>query len=126
MELNRNDKRRQEILGIKLLSDEYDVHRTEFTFEELKQLKEENFLDLESRQNYAPSTGDFMEWLENNPKFMAHGYIVTPDRDDYRVSIEGVESSEELTKSEARRFVDFCRMADEFDFEDFNYRAWWD
>lgn len=102
---NRDDKKRQEIISTygnlfdrgslrdsaKGFIKDYDLlYYAGLTAEGLKLLIEKGYADPEDRQNSAPSIGEFLEFMKAHPRFGAHGYIVTPERDDYRVSVEGL------------------------------------
>ena len=125
---NKDDNRRQEILGI-------DVDWMErrggtasidnVTVEQLKLLIDEKFADPEECQNDAPSIQDIYDFMENYPEFVAHGYIVSPNRTDYRVSLEGVKLERKPTPDELQDFTTLFRHADTFDIVDGCY-CWFD
>lgn len=49
------------------------------------------------------------------PEYTSHGYAVSDTRDDYRVSIEGVEKgSPATTNNELRDYMGLFGLADEF------------
>ena len=98
----------------------------ELTAEQLLNLIVLCHADPETCQNNSPSIGDFLKFLEANPKFRAHGYVVSPDRNDYRVSIEGITYEGDASKEEIITFVSFCNGADELDLDNESLRAWWD
>lgn len=84
-------------------------------------------------QNYAPSIMEIKEFLQEMELrgfigWTAHGYAVSPDRDDYRISIEGVEfrRSFPMTEEERVLFENVFGGADEFVYGDFYARAWFD
>ena len=79
----------------------------------------------EETQNESPSIKEIMEFLKVNPSFTAIGYVVTPEREDTRISFEGVIATKEPSKKEYKAYVEMCRSADEFD-NKFPYRAWYD
>ena len=60
------------------------------TLEQLEGLIEGNFINLFERQNNSPSVEQFREFLKKHPDMVAHGYAVGLEREDYRVTIEGV------------------------------------
>jgi hypothetical protein len=96
------------------------------TLETLKLLHENNFLSLEDCQNFAPSIGEIMEFMEKNEGFTAHGYVVSDLRFDYRVSIEGVEKEENICVADIEAFRELFGDADEFECrEDYLY-CWYD
>lgn len=50
------------------------------------------------------------------PKYEAHGYTVDEDREDYRVSIEGVEKGSPADSvEEFQEYMDLFRLCDKFD-----------
>ena len=128
MELNHDDKRRCEIIGI-TSPVEYWGGCCRFeglTLDRLNLLFDERFIDPEERQNNAPSTLEFKSFLEAYPETTVHGYIVSPERDDYRVSIEGAEYNGEVSKEMAMDFVEMFRFADDFTVSDNCLYCWFD
>lgn len=117
MKMNMNYNRRNEIMD-GLLGDSYGgIQRfSGLTAEKLSLLVKEKFADPTETQNNSPTISDFLNFLKKNPGFTAHGYVVLPEREDYRVSIEGVEWSgtESLSPKSMQEFVDMFRDADEF------------
>lgn len=99
-------------------------HFSELTAEELKELVDKDFIDLEECQNCSPTTQDFMEFLEEHPEFTAHGYAVSPERSDYRITLEGIKSEVEPDMDILEAFIEFCRFADDFSIHPLY--AWWD
>lgn len=120
---NKDDKRRMEIFETYgatidkkwyLNDNEYDILKYYgLTAEALDTLIEEHFADENERQNSAPTIGTIRKFLHAHPSFTAHGYIVTPNREDYRVSIEGVES-DKSTPEEIKAFTKIFHRADDF------------
>lgn len=96
--------------------------------EVLKQLVDLQFADPEERQNNAPDIADMLLFLEDNPKFTAHGYTVPIGRKDYRISVEGVECKERLSSEEIEKFVNTFREADDFvcNSSEPKFLAWFD
>ena len=71
------------------------------TFDGVQILLDGGYLDLEEKQNYAPTVGEFIEFVRKNElqdKVDFHGYIVGKDRYDMRISFEGIEGKEEITE----------------------------
>lgn len=96
------------------------------SLEGLKLLLEKKMIDPEMTQNSSPSIADFMGFMEKYPNVVAHGYVVTIDRPDCRVSLEGLRCKpEDVTPEMKDAFIEFCRLADEFEFRDCLY-SWWD
>jgi len=124
--MNKDMKRRDEILGI---SSEYlggTAHYKPISLDVLEQLIKEDFVNLDECQNSSPSINEFLEFMKENPKVKAHGYVVHSDRSDYRLSIEGLWVDEEDVTNELKiTFMEWNRFADEFNVKD-NLRSWWD
>jgi len=106
----------------------------EMTVQTLKNLIALGYADPESTQNDSPTIAEFVKLMERhtdaNSFLGAHGYVVSFERDDYRVSVEGVEGTVQHTEG-LLDVLAICKSADEFEVEsDFNVgftvRAWWD
>ena len=71
---------------------------------------------------------EFIDFVEkHNPEdWTFHGYVVSPDREDRRVSIEGIESAGKLSKDDLIDFLLEFRMADELDIDDGIAYCWYD
>jgi len=91
----------------------------------LEKMIELGFADPEEKQNEAPTIGEFLEWMKVNPSYKAHGYVVCVERNDYRLSVEGVDGCGKDWE-EVRRFQLMFQDADEFDIEENYQRAWYD
>ena len=80
-------------------------------------LLEEKFIDPQEAQNNSPTTEEIMSFMKEYPDFTAHGYVVSIDRDDYRVTIEGVDGSNYASPSMEllTDFINLFRYADDFD-----------
>jgi hypothetical protein len=92
----------------------------------LELLINNNFVDMDGRQNDSPSISEFYEFMKDHPEVKAHGYVVDSSRDDYRVSIEGLEFSGPVSIATMSDFVQLCRYADEFTCEQNALYSWWD
>ena len=102
-------------------------HFKSLSLDELEQLVKEGFADPEETQNDAPSIQEFLDFMRKYPVAFAHGYVVSNDREDVRVSVEGLEiDREDVTHELFREFVALCRFADEFDDSDAGLYSWWD
>ena len=124
--MNKDDKRRCEILGIPY-PPQYGggvEHFEGATYVQLRTLLEENFAEHDSAQNFSPEFEQFVRFLAEHPLFTAHGYIVSPTRADYRVTIEGIAGPEDSSKDAIEDFVMLCRDADEFSLHP--PYSWWD
>lgn len=126
---NKDYKLRDSMLNCKFGDDidkDYDI----FWFDGLdaiglQRLVDLRFADVEEYQNSSPTIGEILEFLKKNPSFTAHGYAVTPLRDDYRISIEGVEGKTD-NRDEIDNFIKLFRHADDFRFESGYAYAWFD
>jgi hypothetical protein len=121
-----DDKRRCELLGIK--PDYTCGGITPFkglSAANFKALIDEGFLDPHGAQNYSPEAHEFLSFIEEHPHFTAHGYAVSPERGDCRVSIEGIQGNVARTSRAFFDFIDRFRDADEFEVVPECY-AWYD
>jgi len=98
----------------------------ELGLEELEALVEKGYIDPEEAQNSSPTVGEILGFMKKYPAVTAHGYVVSPDREEERVSLEGIEcEASEVTDELRMDFVDLARYADEFEYRTSLY-AWWD
>lgn len=132
MKFNRDSARRAEIIGIADGTGFGGVKGFKgLSVEALNALVAEGFVDVEERQNSSPSVGEFLAFMREWPEVKAHGYVVSPDRDDYRVSLEGVECDLTVVAENRRDALRqaFCtafHLADEFVASTNTLFAWWD
>lgn len=96
------------------------------TLEQLHELNDNGFLDLDQTQNESPSVAEIMDFMTKFPQFTAHGYAISSSRPDMRVSLEGVECHSPLDKEATRAFIALFRLADEFELTDTYARCWYD
>ena len=97
------------------------------TVERLEELIKNNFIDLDEKQNSAPTVREFYEFMKKYPCVRAHGYAVDKSRSDYRVSIEGLHfTAHSITKELQLDFMKLCRKADELTCTDEKLYSWWD
>ena len=129
-EYNYNDKRRCEILGLAYPPKRYGLGRiAEFkraNKDQLEALLEENFLYPLDRQNEAPTAQEIYEFIEKYPEVTAHGYIVSPDRHDYRVTIEGIEYHGRVSDKMRKDYKSIFRHADDFVCDSDYLYCWFD
>ena len=95
----------------------------------LRQLLKLGYADPGENQNRSPTIQEFLEFMDGFPGgacISAHGYVISPPRDDTRVSIEGLQVTGRLVFAHHKAFVDFNRCADEITFEENYMRSWWD
>ena len=131
-ELNNLDianKRDEIIFGEKYNKDEYlgGVRYYEnLSLKQLKQLIDIGSFDAEETQNSAPSCGEFLEFMEDYPQTTCHGYVVSPERSDFRFSMEGLECTKDITKDMIIDFLELNRCADELTANDDELYCWYD
>ena len=95
------------------------------TYKTLKKLVEKGYADPEDNTNDSTTLGEYLEFMEEHPRFKAHGYIISNDREDRRITIEGLEAKN-ITIMEMVAFTDLDRMADEFEATQKHCWSWWD
>lgn len=115
---------------------------SKLSLEQLQQLVKEDFIDTADCFNGSPTVGDFLKFVSDIKKYVAEnpeytsedfdiyfiGYAVDISRNDYRVTIEGVEYSSryKVDREIMVKFMNFAKSADELDVTDTKGRAWWD
>jgi len=90
----------------------------------LELLLKEDFIDKDESQNSSPTTKEFLEIIKKEPGLTCHGYAVSIERDDYRVSIEGIEGQLNDIK-----LIEELNDADEFTImnkDPLTIYCWWD
>lgn len=98
----------------------------DLTLTQLEKLRDNRFLELDDAQNNAPTISRFMLFMKEHKGVLAHGYAVSPTRDDYRVSIEGLEFCGECTTEMQLAFSRLCRSADEIEITGEHLYCWYD
>lgn len=92
-----------------------------------KKLVALEFVNPEDRQNYSPTVKEMIDFCDDGSgKWTLHGYVISAERDDCRVTFEGVETDQPLDAEEIIRFVNMFREADEFDISIDGARCWYD
>ena len=92
----------------------------------LQRLIDLGFVEM-GQWNACPGVTDlFLPFLKKNPLFTAHGYAVSGQRKDSRITVEGVERSASLTKEEIIDFANAFRRADDFEVTADHARCWYD
>jgi hypothetical protein len=76
--------------------------------------------------NNCPGNGAFLGFMEGHPSWTAHGYAVSPDREDARITIEGLEKEGRVGKREGEAFLEAFGAADEFEVSARYARCWYD
>jgi hypothetical protein len=99
----------------------------------LQQLVEEGFADPQECQNEGPSIYVMLQFAEKHPEWQLtfEGYAVSKDRDDYRVTVDGITAHGDvcLDGGGAPSWKALIRHHSEYDFRPTEYggiRVWWD
>jgi hypothetical protein len=121
--MNCKTKGRDKYLGID--SAKNDCARRDFTVEQAEKCIAEGWMDPEDTQNSSPTAGEIVKFCKANPAFIMHGYVVSPHRDDTRVSLEGVRAVKKPTAKQVKAFAEMFRCADDFTLAP-DYYAWYD
>ena len=134
--MNKDIERRDKILFGRYDPDKYfgGVRYFRARVDVIKELLEKDFANPHERDDDAPSIKEFVEIAETCDKadVVFEGYAVESNRDDYRITIDGVNVT--IPDTEYRKItymVVTCRDADEFIFVHQNngtyfMRAWWE
>lgn len=124
-----DELRRFELLGVKCPAKKYDIVYFEgLTYENAIALIDEGFLDENDSQNESPTAREFVDFMAKHKEITAHGYAVTPDRSDCRVTIGGLESNY-AGNAEVTTVVDFvnlCKYADDLTITPTSLYCWYD
>ncbi len=122
--LNKDWRKRDALIfGAENVRDRYDIrHYDDMDPDTLRRLVADGYADRDDTQNSAPSIGEFLDATARFPQMRFHGYVVSPEREDYRVSVEG------FIAPYSPDIVNEYHSADEFtvDPTDNTVRAWWD
>ena len=84
----------------------------------LEKLIEAGVVEMEPWNECPGVEESFLPFMRRNRDFTAHGYSVSPDRLDCRLTIEGVEKEGRYTEAELVDFAMTFRYADEFTIDD--------
>ena len=127
---NMDYKRREEIVGVSVEWGKDDsggvVWLDRLSLSVVAQLFEEGFIDPNDRQNSAPTSREILIFMCKYPSALASGYMVSPKRDDYRVTLDAIELPRRYVTPAAREeFEKLCKDADEL-ITDGDLYCWWD
>ena len=95
-------------------------HYSGLDLDTLRILVDKGYADPNDGQNSAPTIKEIMEIMAANPGLTAHGYYVSRERDDARISIEGVEGP---LKPE---FLQTFAHADDLQYDGEHIYCWFD
>lgn len=94
------------------------VRFDEISPETARELIALDFLDPEDAQNSSPTAEEFVRFCEEHDgDWYLHGYVISPTRDDTRVTIEGIGSRGAIPDDSLIDFIKMCRDADELNAE---------
>ena len=131
--MNKNYERRDEIIFGKYDPDKYfgGCRNFECTKEVMQILFNEGFIDPDEYQNCSPSTKDFMETVKDIDGVTFGCYAISPDRDDYRITIDSIDIEiPDTDYDNISLLVESFHYADEFSFshngDSYFLHAWWD
>ncbi len=103
---------------------------TNLSVEKLQQLIAQRFADPAAGHNNSPTIREFLEFGQQQAakgfNFSFEGYAVSPDRGDYRVSIDGILFNGSCPHQLIVEFQEFVGDPDELDLDPYYLRAWWD
>lgn len=92
----------------------------------LKALIADKFIRLWEAQNDGSTVGEILQFMEKYPEYKAIGYAISLEREDYRVTLEGVyKDTEAASEDEMNDFMELFGAADELNTEGY-MRAWFD
>ena len=132
-EVNRDHIRRDNIIFGEYNPDSYfgGCRRFSCSKETVQQLLDEGFIDPSECQNCSPTTSEFMEYVRDFDDVTFECYAISPDRNDYRITIEGVDIEIPDNNYDLISYaVETFHYADEFSFNHgsgcYFLHAWWD
>lgn len=100
----------------------------ELTLIQINQLEELDIIDMDECQNDSPTIGEMLEFLRSRETdgWYVHGYCISPERDDFRITFEGVGKKTPPSKQDIIDFASLFRWADEFQADNDGLRCWYD
>ena len=101
-------------------------HFDAISYADCQELCKLDVLNPDGRQNCAPPAKEIMEFLRLHPNFRAHGYAVSPKRDDYRVSLEGVECGPGYSLNDVWDLFRILKYPDEYSVTEDGILCWFD
>lgn len=130
IELNRDFEKRDEIIFGEYDENTYGMGGIRdfdcMNFEVLARLLALKFIDPDDKQNDCPSVKEIFEFMAKYPIYTTHGYAITPNRNDYRVSLRGVEKNSCVDNAdELEDFMKLFKHADDFEVSNTVY-CWFD
>lgn len=98
------------------------------TLGQIKKLEALGVLDMDDAQNDCPTVGEIIEFLRERTTngWYAHGYCISPERNDFRISFEGVGKETKPSYQDLIDFTEMFRLADEFNVNENGLWCWYD
>ena len=114
--------------------DERNYHGGIRSFEKLDlataaSLLQKGYLSVDEQQNNSPTVGEILEFCTTHElakNWTLHGYAVSRDRADIRVSIEGIDGAGPFSTETIIAFAQLFHDADEFDLDTDSAHCWYD
>lgn len=100
----------------------------QLNLEQLTQLEALGALDMDDAQNESPTISEILAFLTSRDTegWYAGGYCISPDRGDFRISIDAVGKSTPPSRDDLIDFVKMFRYADELSIDDGSLYCWFD
>ncbi len=92
----------------------------------LQQMINRRFVEMGRWNDCGGVAALFLPFLKAHPGYTVHGYAVSSERPDCRVTIEGIEKADPLTKEEVIDFANAFKDADELEITSDYARCWYD
>ena len=128
--LNRDEEHRDKIIFGKYEPEVYVGGIRRFDDLKVSQLLDllcNNFICWNEGHNNAPDVRGLLGYLVEYLGYKLSGYAVSARRDDYRVSIDGIEKDGgTITKKEQEAFEEMFGGADDFEVSSHRLYAWFD
>lgn len=128
-EFNKNQNRRDTLIWGNKTPDYFGgIASFEISSTLIKTLIKEEFADLNDVQNDSPTMREFLEFCDkySNYNINLHGYAVSSERNDYRITIEGISYHGLVTKEMMVDFTILCQDADDFICNKNELYCWYD
>ena len=116
---NHNTKLRDEIIFGEHNPNKYSGGCRNFdnlTRTQLIKLLNYNFILMDEKHNNAPTVEQFLDFMSKYPGYVASGYTISDERNDYRISITGLKRNDGFSSREERdNFYELFKDADDFE-----------
>ena len=124
---NRDYELRDELVDLDISWGVDDVGGTmsiEVDTSTVEALLENGFLDPHDRQNLGASAWGIFQFMCDHPTSFAMGYVVSPEREDYRVTLDSIYATGDI---DTDRLRELCKDADEAELRPGEGGGcWWD